>query len=326
MIHHDFCLKEKVGLLDMHHFPLADKPSVDFYSSITLDKIPFDSQAIAENSVAVCAQQVNFPKTVETVYQAGARVFIEMGANTTCTNWLNTILKDQEHIAIPFNQKGKKDIDSLTSLLATLISHGVDLDWSVLYPAEESKTKARRFLKEIIPGGSRVFDVSIEGELAEDNLDVFAEAGADAMLMKSYIVTVSGGVLNINFDSRDQVGGERHPIINAIEIISASSSLSGKFVSSTKAVDVLPETENAMRLYPNQASTFTTISFEESTQMKRVLVYDMSGRLVKSYNPKNNLGENAYVIDVNFYQQGNYIVKVVDEKGLTQSQLMIVKH
>ena len=159
VIHHDFCLKEKVGLLDMHHFSLADKPSIDFYSSITLDKIPLESQTIAENSVAVCAQQVNFPKTVETVYQAGARIFIEMGANTTCSNWLNTILKDQEHIAIPFNQKGKKDIDSLTSLLATLISHGVDLDWSVLYPAEESKTKARRFLKEIIPGGSRVFDV-----------------------------------------------------------------------------------------------------------------------------------------------------------------------
>ncbi len=68
--------------------------------------------------------------------------------------------------------------------------------------------------------GSRVFDVILEGQLAEDNLDVFAEVGADAMLMKSHVVTVSGGTLNIDFDSRDIVGGERHPIINAIEIVS----------------------------------------------------------------------------------------------------------
>ncbi|TMM55868.1 BspA family leucine-rich repeat surface protein [Maribacter algarum] len=71
--------------------------------------------------------------------------------------------------------------------------------------------------------GSRVFDVSIEGQLAEDNLDVYAEAGADTMLMKSHTVTVTGGVLDIDFDSRDEVGGERHPIINAIEILGQAS-------------------------------------------------------------------------------------------------------
>ena len=68
--------------------------------------------------------------------------------------------------------------------------------------------------------GSRIFDVTIEGQLAEDNLDIFSEVGADAMLVKTHSVSVSGGVLNIDFDSRDQVGGERHPVINGIEIVS----------------------------------------------------------------------------------------------------------
>ncbi|MFS4493937.1 BspA family leucine-rich repeat surface protein [Maribacter sp. 2308TA10-17] len=67
--------------------------------------------------------------------------------------------------------------------------------------------------------GSRVFDVTIEEALAEDNLDIFAEVGADAMLVRTHTVTVTGGVLNIDFDSRDAVGGERHPVINAIEIL-----------------------------------------------------------------------------------------------------------
>ena len=69
--------------------------------------------------------------------------------------------------------------------------------------------------------GSRVFDVSIEGQLVEDNLDVFDEVGADAMLVRTHTVNVSGGVLTIEFSALSEVGGNRHPIINAIEILGA---------------------------------------------------------------------------------------------------------
>ena len=78
VIHHSFCIQEEEGLLDMHHFEINDQPPIDFYSSITQNKINLNSQEIAENSVAVCAQQVNFPKTAQTVYEAGARIFIEV--------------------------------------------------------------------------------------------------------------------------------------------------------------------------------------------------------------------------------------------------------
>ncbi|MFS4492240.1 PKD domain-containing protein [Maribacter sp. 2308TA10-17] len=74
--------------------------------------------------------------------------------------------------------------------------------------------------------GSRVFDVSIEGQLVEDNLDVFDEVGADAMLVRTHTVNVSGGVLNIDFNSTDAAGGNRHPIINAIEILGSGSTTS----------------------------------------------------------------------------------------------------
>ena len=49
--------------------------------------------------------------------------------------------------------------------------------------------------------GSRVFDVSIEGQLVEDNLDVYAAVGADAMLVRNHTVNVTGGNLNIDFSS-----------------------------------------------------------------------------------------------------------------------------
>jgi len=67
--------------------------------------------------------------------------------------------------------------------------------------------------------GSRVFDVRMEDSLVEDDLDVFAEVGADAALVKAHTVNVTDGELNIDFSSLDSDGGTRHPIINAIEIL-----------------------------------------------------------------------------------------------------------
>ena len=48
-----------------------------------------------------------------------------------------------------------------------------------------------------LPGaGKRVFDVNIEGQLAEDNLDIFDDVGAETMLVKSsYGSMVTDGVV-----------------------------------------------------------------------------------------------------------------------------------
>lgn len=154
VIHHDFCMQEKEGLLDMHHFKIEEHPQTDFYSSITQDKINLNSQEIAENSLAVCAQAVNFPKTIQTVYDAGARIFIEVGANATCTNWIQSNLKGKAHHTVAMDQKGKSDINNLANLLAQLISHGVQLDLSLLFPIEEESNKQRQFMKKIVTGGT----------------------------------------------------------------------------------------------------------------------------------------------------------------------------
>ena len=72
--------------------------------------------------------------------------------------------------------------------------------------------------------GNRVFDVRLEGKLAEDNLDVFAEVGAEALLTKTHTVNVTDGKLDIDFSSLSSDGGTRHPIINAIEILEIQES------------------------------------------------------------------------------------------------------
>ncbi len=167
IIHQDFCKKEEIGLLDMHNFEITEQSNIDFYSSISQTKINIESQEIAKNSVAVCAQQVNFPKTIETVYNAGARIFIELGANATCTNWITSNLKDKAHLAVSINQKGKTDTQSLLTLFAQLLSHGVSLDLSMLFPSVEETSKQRQFLKKIIPGATPIFELFSDEAIQE---------------------------------------------------------------------------------------------------------------------------------------------------------------
>jgi PfaB family protein len=181
IIHQDFCIKEKAGLIDMHNFDLLDKPDIEFFSSISKKKIPFESLKIASNSTAVCAQQVDFPVLVEAVYSEGTRIFIEMGANATCTNWISSNLKDKEHLAVAINQKGKSDMDAIHTLLAQLVSHGVDMDLSLLYPLPEKSDVQRTFMFTIVPGGPRVEDIFAENKQQLD----FTKIQKNVSLVKS---------------------------------------------------------------------------------------------------------------------------------------------
>ncbi len=201
VIHHDFCEKERDGLLKMHHFPLQQEPAIDFYSSITQSRMELDSRKVAENSTAVCCQKVNFPETVRTVHQAGARIFIELGANATCTGWIKDILKGEAHLAVSINQKGKPDARAILELLAQLASHGVELDLSILYPPAREERQARSFTKKIIPGGERIFDMILD----EENRKHFASIERRRIRKKAgALALASGGEERLSISNHSQ--------------------------------------------------------------------------------------------------------------------------
>lgn len=70
---------------------------------------------------------------------------------------------------------------------------------------------------EIWPGafkeGGRVFDVALEGDVVEDNLDLFASVGARTATVQSYAVDVSDGNLDL-----DLLPGIQNPKLSALAI------------------------------------------------------------------------------------------------------------
>jgi hypothetical protein len=66
--------------------------------------------------------------------------------------------------------------------------------------------------------GARVFSVKIQGKVVFQNLDIFAEAGANGPLVKGADATVTNGVLNLEFDNVID-----NAKINAIEVLPGAS-------------------------------------------------------------------------------------------------------
>jgi hypothetical protein len=95
--------------------------------------------------------------------------------------------------------------------------------------------------------GARVFNVKMQGQPVYTDLDVFAEAGADAALIKGSDITVSNGKVAIEFD--DVIGAAK---IAAIEVTAGASgpqlSLSFKYPDGTAVAGKLTYTVSSSLL------------------------------------------------------------------------------
>ncbi len=95
--------------------------------------------------------------------------------------------------------------------------------------------------------GARVFNVKIQGNVVFQNLDIFAEAGADAALVKGVDATVTNGVLNIEFNN--VVDNAK---VNAIEVLPGASGpsllLNFKYPDGTPVAGTLAYTVTSSQL------------------------------------------------------------------------------
>ena len=79
-----------------------------------------------------CATNLDFPRLVNQAYSDGARIFIELGAGSNCSRWVDESLKDKPHASFSINRKGLDDHSAVLQLLSKLISHHVQVNLSAI--------------------------------------------------------------------------------------------------------------------------------------------------------------------------------------------------
>ncbi|MEH2305045.1 type I polyketide synthase [Nostoc sp.] len=133
VIHCEAMRSEYHELVRLNTFPSQNKSETIFYSTAEYQPIDLDSHSIARNIAQNICQQLNFPQLINRVYEDGFKIFLEVGAGSNCSRWIDKTLKAKEQITVSLNKRGVDDHASIIKALAKLLSHRVELDLSPLY-------------------------------------------------------------------------------------------------------------------------------------------------------------------------------------------------
>ncbi|MCU7938436.1 MAG: hypothetical protein KZQ64_14095 [gamma proteobacterium symbiont of Bathyaustriella thionipta] len=160
VVHNELVKAEFDALKSLHTMPTTQIKGVDFYTAADYKKTELKEDVIGHNIATFYTQMVDFPKLVNQVYDDGARIFIELGPQSSCTKWVSESLKGKEHLAVGINRKGVDDHTSLLRMAARLTSHGIDMALEKLYPAPLALSENKPSLvKPVILGKEPFADV-----------------------------------------------------------------------------------------------------------------------------------------------------------------------
>ena len=111
--------------------PMAP-PVIPVFSNIDARPYPADVGAIRQQLSRHLLSPVEFVSQIESMYEAGARCFVEVGPKGILTGLTGQILQGRPHLAVAVDGNGG-GLRGLLIALGTLFVQGAELDWSILF-------------------------------------------------------------------------------------------------------------------------------------------------------------------------------------------------
>ena len=119
-------------------------PRLTVFSNTTAGPYPADPAAIARQLVEHLVSRVEFVREIAAMYEAGARIFVEVGPGQVLTGLVGQILGERHHLAVATNQAGRSGLVSLLHAVAQLMAHGVSVKLEKIYQGRSlNRLKAR---------------------------------------------------------------------------------------------------------------------------------------------------------------------------------------
>jgi acyl transferase domain-containing protein/phosphopantetheinyl transferase len=103
------------------------------WSCTTAAPYPDDPAAIRELLVEHWTSPVRFAETIEALYDAGARLFVEVGPRGNMTAFVEDILRGRPSCAVAADHRRRSGLTQINHLVAQLAVHGADVDVGHLF-------------------------------------------------------------------------------------------------------------------------------------------------------------------------------------------------
>ncbi|MBW4672572.1 MAG: PfaB family protein [Desmonostoc geniculatum HA4340-LM1] len=174
VIHCEAMRSQYEEIKKVNTLPSQNLPGIVFYSAADYQPIVLESDAIAHNIAKGLCQELDFPQLVNRIYDDGVRIFLEAGAGSVCSRWIDKILSNKEYITVSLNRRGMDDHAAMVKALAKLLSHQVNVDLSPLYSKhQETTNKSKATLRTVTLGG-KVIAATILSEKNRKLVEYFA--------------------------------------------------------------------------------------------------------------------------------------------------------
>lgn len=108
-------------------------PRVEVFSNTSAGPYPQDSRAIGSLLSEHLIRPVKFTAEVEAMYDAGARIFIEVGPRNVLTGLVQQILTERPYLAVALDMPGRSGLLQLHHVLGQLAARGVPIQLDRLY-------------------------------------------------------------------------------------------------------------------------------------------------------------------------------------------------
>jgi acyl transferase domain-containing protein len=108
-------------------------PQLPVWSNASARMYPSDPVEVRTTLAAQLGEPVRFVEQVEAMYDAGARVFVEVGPGRVLTQLVGRILGDRPHTAVACDAAGDHGLRRLLLALAQLATAGVAIDVRPLF-------------------------------------------------------------------------------------------------------------------------------------------------------------------------------------------------
>ena len=126
-------------------------PTLPVFSNLTAEPYPDDPAEVRRLLAGQVVSEVRFTEEVRAMYEAGARVFVEVGPGRTLTGCVEQILDDRPHVAIATDRPGDSGVRGLLHACARLAVAGVGVDVAELF--EGRGVEPARWLRPARPSG-----------------------------------------------------------------------------------------------------------------------------------------------------------------------------
>lgn len=140
---------------NLHIFETTPPEGVTFYSGIRGGAYEVNADTAADSILDQALTPFDYTKVINSAYEDGVRIFIEMGPGGSCSRMIDQILEDKPHYAKAICVKGQDSNENLIQVLARLYVEGVEMDLHSLQ--QRKKQEYKDYIK--VKTGGKVFHV-----------------------------------------------------------------------------------------------------------------------------------------------------------------------